>query len=32
VDAYTDEAVPKVLDLPPDQIPLYIIPVGYPAD
>jgi len=31
VGAYTDEAVSKVLDLSPDEIPLYIIPVGHPA-
>jgi len=31
VGAYTDEAVSKVLDLPADEIPLYIIPVGHPA-
>jgi SagB-type dehydrogenase family enzyme len=31
VGAYTDDAVPKVLDLSPDEVPLYIIPVGHPA-
>jgi len=31
VGAYTDEAVSKVLDLPADEIPLYIIPVGHPG-
>ncbi|MCK4532553.1 SagB/ThcOx family dehydrogenase [bacterium] len=30
VGAFSDEAVQKVLDLPNDHIPVYIIPVGYP--
>jgi len=29
IGAYKDEAVGKVLSLPEDQVPLYIIPVGY---
>jgi len=31
VGAYTDEAVSEVLDLSADETPLYIIPVGHPA-
>jgi len=31
VGAFDDEAVAKVLSLPADQAPLYIIPVGYPS-
>ena len=30
VGAFSDEIVQKVLDLPEEHIPLYIIPVGYP--
>ncbi len=31
VGAFDDEAVARVLSLPADQAPLYIIPVGYPV-
>lgn len=32
VGAFIDDAVKKLLNLPDVEIPLYIIPVGYPAD
>jgi len=32
VGAFDDEQVHRVLRLPKDQVPLYIIPVGYPKD
>ena len=31
VGAYNDEAVVQILDLPGDRVPLYLLPIGYPA-
>jgi nitroreductase len=31
VGAFEDEDLKKVLDLPEEQNPLYVMPVGYPA-
>lgn len=32
IGAFVDERVQKVLDIPENHIPVYIIPVGYPAE
>jgi len=32
IGAFHDEQVQSVLKVPKDQVPLYIIPVGYPKE